>query len=350
MSEATTPDEGSRRPAQAALRTVLRTMGALALVAAAWLAREVLLLAFLALLIAVVLSFPVGLLARFVPRGVAVVAILGLLGAAAAGVGAVAAPTLSAQLTRVRRTLPEAWRGLHRWIESGRPASGPSTGPPAPEPSTAGAATQVARAAAPAAIAVVGGLARVLLVLVLAAFLVYEPGTYRRGLRRLLPREREATFDALWARLGQDLRRWVGGILVSMTVMGTLTAIGLAIAGIENWLLLGVLTFLGTFVPYLGALTSAIPGLLVAWGQSPLKLLLALAVYVGIHVIEGYVVEPLIMRRAVEIKPALLLFGQALFGAVFGVVGVVIATPALACLQTAVQQLWVEERLGKRQA
>jgi predicted PurR-regulated permease PerM len=132
-----------------------------------------------------------------------------------------------------------------------------------------------------------------------------------------------------------------------MTIMGTLTAIGLKIAGIEEWFLLGVLTFLGTFVPYVGAVASAVPGILAALAQSPRHALWAAVVYLGVHIVEGYLVEPLVMRRAVEVKPALLLFGQGLFSAVFGLMGTVVATPLIVCAQTLIDYLWVERKLAK---
>src|SRR5205085_885924 len=102
----------------------------------------------------------------------------------------------------------------------------------------ASAAAKVGQAALPALAAIVEGASAVVLVIVLGAFLVAAPAAYRRGVRALVPREREGVFDEGWDRVGNVLRRWVGGILVSMTLMGTLTGIGLAVAGIDSWLLL----------------------------------------------------------------------------------------------------------------
>jgi predicted PurR-regulated permease PerM len=346
-------------------RTALRVLAAAALAAAAWLAKDVLLLAFFAVIIAIVFSFPVNLLARALPRGLAVLLVL-LLGAGAAfAVGAFAAPTLRDQFDEMRETAPRAIQQGRAWIEQARASaanggSAPQRGA-APTQGAAGgeggggdgggeAITRAGIEGLKALFGVVGALTESVLVIVLAAFLVHEPGLYRRGVRRLVPRAAEATFDELWSRLRDGLRRWVGGITVSMVIMGAVAALGLLAAGIESWLLLGVLTFLGTFVPYLGAIASAVPGLLVALAQSPRHLLLAAAVYLGVHLVEGYIVQPVIMRRAVEIKPALLLVGQSLFGAVFGLMGVVVATPLLVCLQVAIEYLWVERRLGKEPA
>ncbi len=350
------PDEAAARPHEGsgarAFRVGVRIAAVIAAVAALWVARSVLLLGFLSVLVAIVLSFPVNLLARVVPRGIATLLVLVALLGGFAGLGALAAPTLSREAAQLRETVPRVARDVRRRIArvqaeaTGTAPAPPSQAPPIPPQGTEAMAEAGAKAVS-AAFDVVLGLTKVILVLVLAAFLVDRPDAYRRGLRRLVPRDREELFDEAWSRAHDALRRWVGGIIVAMLIMGTLTALGLLAIGIDDWLLLGFLTFLGTFVPYVGAVASAVPGLLVALGQSPRVFALALLVYLGVHVVEGYIVEPMIMRRAVEIRPALLLFGQGVLGAIFGAIGFVVATPLIVCGQILVGYLWVERRLGK---
>ena len=100
----------------------------------------------------------------------------------------------------------------------------------------------------------------------------------------------------------------------------------------------------------IGAIASAVPGLLIAASQSPRHLMAAAIVYVVVHVVEGYLVEPLVMRRAVKLKPAVLLLGVAVMGAIFQLPGIIVATPLLVCLQTLIDYLWVELSLGKAPA
>ncbi|HET8539017.1 MAG TPA: AI-2E family transporter [Anaeromyxobacter sp.] len=348
-------DGGPRRPerdaaAARAFRVAVRVAAVVAGLAVLWLAHGVLLLGFLAVLVAIVLSFPVSLCARVMPRSAATLLVLATLLGAFAGVGALTAPTLSREAAQLRETVPRVARDVRNRIArvqaeaTGAPlAPAPAPAPPQPPEAMAEAGAR----AVSAAFDVVVGLTKVILVVVLAAFLVHRPDAYQRGLRRLVPSEHEEAYDEAWARVRDALRRWVGGIMVAMLVMGTLTAIGLLAIGLEDWLLLGFLTFLGTFVPYVGAVASAVPGLLVALGESPRHFALALLVYVGVHVVEGYIVEPVIMRRAVQIRPALLLFGQGVFGAIFGALGFIVATPLIVCGQILVGYLWVERRLGK---
>jgi predicted PurR-regulated permease PerM len=342
-----------REPATATFRIALQVAGLVVAGAVLLLARSVLLLGFLAVLVAIVLSFPVNLLARVLPRSVATLLVILALFCGFAGLGALAAPTLSREAAQLRETVPRVARDVRRRVARVQaeatgttPVPPAQAAPPLPPQAPEAMARAGARAVS-AALDVVVGLTEIILVIVLAAFLVDRPDGYRQGLRRLVPREREESFNEAWSRVRDALRRWVGGTLVAMLIMGSVTGLGLLAIGMEDWLLLAFLTFLGTFVPYVGAVASAVPGLLVALGRSPRTFALAVVVYLGVHVVEGYIVEPLIMRRAVEIRPAVLLFGQGVLGAVFGAVGFVVATPLLVCAQVLVDYAWVERRLGK---
>src|SRR5205823_11849418 len=186
---------------------------------------------------------------RVVPRGVAVLLVLVALVGAGIGIAALAAPTLQREVDELRERGPQAVKTFQGWLRRVQSSAGGtgggqqgSAGQKAPE-----VAAEVGEKAVPALLAVVSGVTAVVLVIVLGAFLVYQPDIYRRGVRALIPARHEATFDEAWRRVGEGLRKWVGGIVVSMALMGTLTAIGLLVIGIEQWLLLAVLTFLGTF-------------------------------------------------------------------------------------------------------
>jgi predicted PurR-regulated permease PerM len=340
--------ERHREVLQAAF-LLLAVSGAVAVFVFAY---HIVLLGFVALLVATVFSFPVDFLSRAVPRGVAVILVLLALLGLVYVLGSAAAPVLSRQAAQLQESAPRAIRSVETWLGRLQPQhagkGGPPSAPGRPSPPADSQVSQALAVGARALVGVLGGVTEVVLMIFLAAFLVYRPKTYREGLKKLVPRSREPAYDELWERLRYGLRHWVGGVLVAMTLMGSLAAIGLWLAGVESWLLLGVLTFLGTFVPYLGAVASAIPGLLSALSQDPSRFLYALVVYLAIHIVEGYIVEPFVMRRAIALNPALLLFGQGLFGALFGVLGVVVATPAIICLQIIVETLWVEKRLGKR--
>lgn len=333
-------------PVDRAWQTGAKLIALVAAVAAGWLARDILLLAFLGILIGVVLSFPVNFLAQHMKRGFAVLLVLLVILGATAGVVTFGAVKIASQAGAVRQQAEHAIESARTKIAELR-SGGQKQQQGQQQQGQQQAPAGVEEKAAKGVLGIFSALTAMVLVLVLGLFLVSEPGEYAKGLRRVVPRRYEEIFDTSFEKVSTSLRKWVGGIVISMTIMGTLTTIGLAVAGIKGWFVLGLLTFFATFVPYVGAIASAIPGLLVAGAQDSRHLAYAFAVYGAVHVVEGYLVEPLVMKRAVKLQPALLLVWQGFFGAVFGLVGTIVATPVLVCVQALTQHLWVERRLGK---
>ena len=325
---------------------------ALLLVAVVWI-RELILVGFLAVLLATLLTYPIDFLARRLPRGVAVlITLLTLAGAVTAAI-LYLAPVVSEQASQLSQTAPQAIKKGERWLKRTSQTGPMSQVPHASEiadsmrESGEKKAGQLVEQTLPIAIKVVSVLSGFVLLWALAFFLAHEPRVYHAGLRALVPEQYGPVLDEAWLRIGGALRRWMAGIVVSKTIMGTLTAIGLKLIGVESWFTLGVITFFGTFIPYAGALASAIPGLAVALVAGKAQLASTCLVYLAVHLVEGYIVEPMIMKRAVALSPAVLLFWELIMGALFGILGVIAATPLLACVQVSIQYFYIERALGK---
>jgi predicted PurR-regulated permease PerM len=314
-----------------------------------WAASGVVLLGFLAVLFATLLGRPLDFFARFMPRVAALLLTVLLVLGALVGLVFLVVPVVSVEAERLSVAIPIAVNRLSTWWSHLQ-----RTGPlPALPPGEALGARLMAELekllthAVPFAIGAGSVIGTALVLFVLGLCLAYSPESYRDVVIAFVPKEKEPIVEELWRRLGFTLRRWTAGILAEMLLMGTLTALGLLLVGIDGWFLLGVLTFLFTFVPYVGAIASAVPGLLIGLSQSPLHMLYAAIVYAGVHIVEGYVAGPLIMQRSVRLRPALLLFWQLLAAAMFGLPGIIVATPLLACTLVTVGYLFVERRLGK---
>ena len=121
--------------------------------------------------------------------------------------------------------------------------------------------------------------------------------------------------------------------------------LALYLLGLPGAFLLGVQAGVSNFVPYLGPILAAIPVGLVAMPLGPSMLIWAVGIYTVIQSIEGYVIGPLIQRRAVELPPAWTLVAIVLFGSLFGVLGIALAMPLLAIGRVAVLRLYVEDWL-----
>lgn len=184
------------------------------------------------------------------------------------------------------------------------------------------------------------------LVALLGIYLSADPNVYRGGLVRLFPRRRRTRVLQVLGALGSALRRWFAGRLIVMAIVGVLTMVAFMAVGLPSAFLLGLIAGLLGFIPYLGAFMAAVPAVLVAFTVSAKMAVYALIVYTAVHVLEGYIITPLIQERAVKLPPALLLLSQVLFGALFGVMGILLATPLILALIVLIQMVYVEDILG----
>jgi predicted PurR-regulated permease PerM len=174
--------------------------------------------------------------------------------------------------------------------------------------------------------------AGLVIVLSLSIYFSAEPEMYYNGVRRLVPEENRETFDACTGAVAQILRSWLVAKLISMTMVGVLISIGLAIVGVPLAGTLGIIAALMTFIPNVGPLISVIPAALLALAISPVTGLLALLVFAIVFTVEGYVVTPLLERNIVRLPPALTLAMQLLLATMAGPVGVALAAPLAAAI------------------
>jgi predicted PurR-regulated permease PerM len=191
-----------------------------------------------------------------------------------------------------------------------------------------------------------GAMANLFLVVVGGLYIATNPRLYRTGLLKLVPAERRELTGTALRDTGRSLRLWLVGQLVSMVLVGTLTGVGLWLIGVPSALVLGLLAGLLEFVPLVGPIVAAIPGLLIAATQGTETLLWALALYFVLQQLEGNIIQPLVQQRAVSLPPALLLFALVAFGTLFGIAGLLLAAPLTVVLFVAVKRLYVREALG----
>lgn len=196
------------------------------------------------------------------------------------------------------------------------------------------------------AMTVGAGLADALLMLVGGIYLAAQPQLYRSGIVKLFPQRAHDQATQALDDSGQALRLWLFGQIVSMTLVGVLTGLGLWLIGVPSALTLGLLAGLLEFVPYLGPILAAIPAVLLALAVSPEMALWTVGLYLVIQQIEGNVIQPIVQQHAVDLPPALLLFSLVAGGALFGLIGILLAAPITVVIFVLVKRLYVRGALG----
>lgn len=196
---------------------------------------------------------------------------------------------------------------------------------------------------------VVGGAARYLtygtIVIVCGIFLALNPTRYRDGALLLIAEPRRGEVSAFLTQSADILKRWLISRLIVMVALGVLVSIGLTVLGISGAVTLGLTGGLLTFIPFLGALMAAVPAVLVAFTISPLKAVLTGLMFWGAHFIEGTFITPLVQDESVDLPPVLTIFSTLAFTVMFGPSGVLLASPLVLVIITAIQVFYLEGHL-----
>jgi predicted PurR-regulated permease PerM len=173
-------------------------------------------------------------------------------------------------------------------------------------------------------------------------YLVIRPEPWVNGFVSLFPAGwRQRTREVLQT-LYQTVQRWFLGQLAAMTFIAVFWAISLSLIGVPFALLIGIFSGLISFIPYVGALISVVVPVLLALISDPFSAVWVIVAFIIIQQIEGNLLQPIVMSRAVDLHPALVVFAILVMGTLFGIVGVFLAVPLVAALQVLVRELWVQ--------
>jgi predicted PurR-regulated permease PerM len=333
-------------------RTVYVSIGLIfALVLASYLVYQiavVVLVLLLTLLFSVIISAPVdNLERRGVSRGLGTLAVFGSLVLVLWILGVALAPTVADQASELWETFPELLENAQDL--AGRLSSALGLGTSFGLDSldvvdsarnffSGGALTTVANVGA----SVASVLSYVVVIVIATIYAVARPRPLVNGFVALFPAGRRQEVREILADIYGTVQRWFVGQLGSMLVIGVLSSVALYLIGVPFALLLGIFSGLVSFIPFVGPLISVIPPVLLALIGTPVDALWVVLAYAIIQTIESYLLQPLIMSRAVSLHPAVVMFALLIMGTLFGLVGVLLAVPLVATLHVLLRELWIE--------
>lgn len=342
MQKGVTSDSADRfgaKVVQACLIGAAFVFGALLL----WHAIALLLLIFAGILLAILLDAVSEPLSRWlsVPRPALVIVIMLLILAGLIGGLLVTGPELVAQGRQLRDSVMQAIEAVQQWALSFDAVDESSFEPSDLLPSASGALGGVMTVIG----ATFGGLAYIVLIAFLGLYIAVNPGTYADAAIRLMPVGRRERTREVLRETAETLRHWLLGTSFTMLVLGVVTYIGLQLLGVPLALLLAVASGLSAFVPVIGPMAAGALMVLVALSESWQLALWAGGFYVLLQTLESYLLTPLIQQRAVALPPAALIAAQVLMGLLFGLLGVILATPLAAAAMVMIRRLYVEDLL-----
>jgi predicted PurR-regulated permease PerM len=185
--------------------------------------------------------------------------------------------------------------------------------------------------------------ASMVMVVFIGVYLSTNPQLYSDLFLSFFKDRQRARASRLLNATASALRWWLVGQFTAMGIVGVITTGGLLLIGAPMAISLGVLAALLTFVPYVGAIVSAIPAILLAFTQSGHMAMYVILIYLVAHVVEGYIVVPLVQQRLVYLPPAMILATQFLMELFAGTVGVTFATPLMVVAMVLIKKLYFKQ-------
>jgi predicted PurR-regulated permease PerM len=162
-------------------------------------------------------------------------------------------------------------------------------------------------------------------------FTLMNPRPIFGALFSVVPEQHHVKTLAIMVRIARFVPRWAGSVLISMLTIGSLFFLLMwPIFGFADALMLGLVAFLLSVIPFLGPLLTLIPALLLAVGVGGMTPVWVLLAYGAVQALEGNVILPIVMSRGMKLHPLAVIFSMLLSVAVFGVLGVLIAAPMVA--------------------
>jgi predicted PurR-regulated permease PerM len=295
--------------------------------------------------LALILSFPVGFLSRFMPRGLAILLsfllVVGLIVLAAIYL----VPLVVEQLASLVSAVPEIANTVGQYLQNaldflqnrGLLPSDPQQIISRIRDDAANAAQTVAGSVLSGAFGFVystfGFVVTLFGIIFIGAYLLVDVRRVEATFLRAVPHDYRHDAKTLWEAFGYSLSKYLGGLALVLAIQGAISAVGLFLLGVPYALVLGAVVSVMAVIPYLGAWISGTLAVIVALTVSPTTALLTAFLFLGIQQLEGNFLTPKIQGDTLHVHPILIFLAVIIGGGLGGIPGVIVAVPTSAVLR-----------------
>lgn len=179
----------------------------------------------------------------------------------------------------------------------------------------------------------------IVLGLILGLYISIDYERIVSGMYGMVPRKYKCVVINLSQDVSSTVRKCVNGTLLVAMFVFILDTLGFLVIGLDNSVLLGMICGVTDLIPYVGPYIGGAVAVLVGFTESKKLGLLCLLICFIVQCIESYVLQPVVMSKSIKISPIVIIVGLLVFGKLFGVFGMIMATPILAMLKVVVTHL-----------
>ena len=178
---------------------------------------------------------------------------------------------------------------------------------------------------------IVGGIISIALGLMIGFYMLFDFDKLNKHIESILPKKWRKIYQELGERLNDSLRDYIQGLLLIMVLVFITQSIGLTLAGLKAPLIFALFCALTDVIPYFGPYIGAIPAVIVGFTVSPITGICCIVAILIVQMLENNFYQPLIMGHTMKLHPVTIMLGLLIFQHFFGIIGMIVATPVIAC-------------------
>lgn len=175
-----------------------------------------------------------------------------------------------------------------------------------------------------------GGL-NVILGFLIGFYMLLDFDDVKTQLAKFVPLKHREEVSLLTENLNKTLKRYVYGTLIVMFILFICQSIGLSVAGLKSPLVFALFCAITNIIPYLGPYIGGAPAVLVGFTISPAVGVGALISVIICQLLESYLLTPVVQSKTMKLHPVTIIIGLLIFSHFFGILGMLFATPVIAC-------------------
>ena len=175
----------------------------------------------------------------------------------------------------------------------------------------------------------VSGVGTIFFGLIIGLYMLFDFDNITKLLLKIVPFKYQVEVASLVEKISLEVRKCVNGTLLVACVVFLLDTIGFSIIGLKSPLLFGLFCGITDLIPYIGPYIGTIVATVVALTQSPLIGLGVFIIAIFVQLIESYILQPIVMSRATNLHPVVIICGLLIFGHFFGIIGMILASPIM---------------------
>jgi predicted PurR-regulated permease PerM len=184
-----------------------------------------------------------------------------------------------------------------------------------------------------------GGIFNFLIVLSIAFYLTVQESGSKKFFASLLPKDHQEYALDLVARIQYKMGRWLQGQLLLMFIVFLIDYLGLLAIGAPYALVLALIAGLLEIIPYIGPIVSAVIATAISLLHGPITGLLVLLLFTLTQQLEGYVITPQVMKKAVGLNPVVVIVALLIGAKLAGVLGVIVSVPVATAIGEIINDL-----------